>query len=344
MIAATPTRRFESPALRRWSRRAFLSGLSQGTSASRNAWIRLSRRAMACSFEVTIASEDACHLPVARAALDRVDRIESELTIFRTTSVIAEINRRAAKEPVPIDRTLFDLLCECIDIHRATDGTFDITTTPLSRTWGFLQREGRLPSREAIDAARMSVGLDAVRLDQQSFTVRFMRQGVELNLGAVGKGFALDRAGADMRSGGVTHALLSAGRSSLLALGGRGEGWCIDVISPRTDRRLAEVSLRDAALGTSGAGEQFVDVDGVRYGHVIDPRSGWPSSGILSSTVIADRAATADALSTAFFIGGTALAREYCASHPGVLAMITPDGQRVPTVIGHHPGARVELA
>ena len=330
--------------MRRWSRRAFLSGLSSDLPAAGNAWIRLSRRAMACSFEVTIASGDARDLPVARAALDGIDRVEDQLTIFRNSSVIADINRRAAAEPVAVDRTVFELLRECVDIHRATGGTFDITTTPLSRIWGFLQREGRLPSREAIAAALRSVGLDAMRLDENSLTVRFTRKDVELNLGAIGKGFALDRAGADMRARGATHALLSAGRSSLLAVGGRGEGWWIDVISPSTDRTLAEVWLRDAALGTSGAGEQFVDVDGVRYGHVIDPRSGWPTSGILSSTVIADRAATADALSTAFFIGGIPLAREYCASHPRVLALVTPDGQRTPTVIGHHPGARVGIA
>ena len=190
----------------------------------------------------------------------------------------------------------------------------------------------------------MDVGLDAVLLDQNSLTVRFTRTGVELNLGAIGKGFALDRAGADLRAAGMTHALLSAGRSSLLAVGGRDGGWWIDVISPNTDRPLAEVRLHDAALGTSGAGQQFVDVEGVRYGHIIDPRSGWPAAGILSSTVIADGAATADALSTAFFIGGAALAREYCASHSDVMAIITPEGQRTPIVIGHHPGARLEIA
>jgi FAD:protein FMN transferase len=344
MIGATSHQSFEDPPLRRWSRRAFLSGVAPQAPASGKAWIRLSRRAMACSFEVTIASEDTCDLPAVRAALDHIDRIEDQLTIFRNSSAIAEINRRAGAEPVAVDRVLFDLLGECVDLHRATGGTFDITTTPLSRVWGFLQREGRLPSREAIDTALRSVGVDAMRLDESSLTVRLTRKGVELNLGAIGKGFALDCAGADLRARGVRHALLSAGRSSLLALGGGREGWWIDVISPSTDRRLADVWLRDAALGTSGAGEQFVDVDGVRYGHVIDPRSGWPTSGILSATVIADRAATADALSTAFFIGGVPLAREYCASHPRVLALVTPDGQRAPTVIGHHPGARLEIA
>ena len=149
--------------------------------------------------------------------------------------------------------------------------------------------------------------------------MRFLRPGLELNLGAIGKGHALDRVAVDMREAGVRHALLSAGRSSLLAIGGR-------------DRRLARrgrfrsrepgarrlparrVWLRDAALGTSGAGEQFVVADGTRYGHVIDPRTGWPAAGVLSATVIASSAAVADALSTAFFVGGVELAERYCAS------------------------------
>jgi thiamine biosynthesis lipoprotein len=239
---------------------------------------------------------------------------------------------------------LFDLLRECVDIHRATHGSFDITSTPLSRTWGFLQRRGRLPSQDAIDAARINVGLDAVLLDERFLTVRFTHQGVELNLGAIGKGFALDCAAANLRKADVTHALLSAGRSSLYAIGGRDGGWRIELMSPSADRPLAEVWLSDAALGTSGAGEQFADIQGVRYGHIIDPRSGWPASGTLSSTVIADNAATADALSTAFFIGGTVLAREYCANHSGIVAIITPEGQRKPVVIGRHAGARVEIA
>ena len=147
-----------------------------------------------------------------------------------------------------------------------------------------------------------------------------------------------------MRAAGVRHALLSAGRSSLLALGGRDGGWSIELTSPLADAVLARVWLHDAAIGTSGAGEQFVEVEGVRYGHVIDPRSGWPASRMVSATVIADRAASADALSTAFFIGGPALARDYCASHPDTLAIVTPQGYRTPIVIGRHPGARVEVA
>ena len=102
--------------------------------------------------------------------------------------------------------------------------------------------------------------------------------------------------------------------------------------------------LCNAAVGTSGAAGQSVTVDGVRYGHVIDPRTGWPASGILSSTVIASTSAKADALSTAFFIGGVPLAHRYCATHSNVMAIITPEANLAPVVIGHHPGACVEAA
>ena len=122
------------------------------------------------------------------------------------------------------------------------------------------------------------------------------------------------------------------------------KGWSIDLVSPLAERPLARVWLRNAALGTSGAAEQSVTVDGVRYGHVIDPRTGWPASGILSSTVIASTSAKADALSTAFFIGGVPLAHRYCATHSNVMAIITPEANRVTVVLGHYPGARVEAA
>jgi thiamine biosynthesis lipoprotein len=103
--------------------------------------------------------------------------------------------------------------------------------------------------------------------------------------------------------------------------------------------------MADAGVGTSGAGEQFFEAGGVRYGHVIDPRTGWPSSGTLSASVIASNAASADALSTAFLIGGIDLARRYCAQHDDVLAIITPDdGARRPVMVGSHPGVRVDLA
>jgi len=302
-------------------------------------WIRIHRLAMTCRFEIVLRAEDSAFVPVARAALDEIDALESELSVFRDTSVISELNRRAAGQPVVVPRPVFDLLSTCGRIQQETDGAFDVTTTALSRCWGFLRREARLPEPGEIEAARALVGFDGVRLDCEDSSVSFERPGLELNLGAIGKGYALDRAAAVLRQAGTEHALLSAGRSSLLAIGDGGDGWRIDVASPLVATPIAALWLRNAAVGTSGAGEQYVIADGRRYGHVIDPRTGWPASGVLSASVVTGDAARADALSTAFLIGGADLADRYCAVHPDVLALITPDdGSGRLIVIGEHPG------
>jgi thiamine biosynthesis lipoprotein len=299
---------------------------------------------MACRFEITLDARDARFVPVAQEALNTIDAIEAQLSVFRDTSELVHINTHAANGPVPCDDSLFRLLCRCQDLSSATGGAFDITTTPLSRCWGFLRRSGRLPGEDEICAAREMVGMLHVVLDRRRSSVRFGRPGVELNLGAIGKGYALDCVAPALRVASVQHALLAAGQSSLLAIGGRERGWTIDVVSARCDRPLARVWLRDSALGTSGAGEQFVVVDGRRYGHVIDPRTGWPADGILSATVVCPTAADADALSTAFLVAGPAVAERYCAHHHNVLALITPDdGSGRTFVIGRHPLAEVEV-
>lgn len=294
---------------------------------------------MACRFEVTLADHDSARVPIALSALDEVDRLERVLSVFIDTSVIAEVNRDAAARPVAVPTEVAELLLACQQMHRETEGAFDLTTTALSRCWGFLHRDARVPAVAAIEAARTLVGFDAVRVSADPAAVAFDRPGIELNLGAVGKGFALDRAGSLLRSHGVRHALLSAGGSSIVAVGGRGAGWVVDLVSPlRPAQPMARLTLRNAAIGTSGAGEQFVLHDGRRYGHVIDPRTGWPTSGRLSVSVVASTAARADALSTGFLVGGVELARRYCDAHPDVLALITPDDASGRTLVIGEPG------
>jgi thiamine biosynthesis lipoprotein len=307
-------------------------------------FIRVHRRAMACRFEVLLAGEDARFVAAAREALDEADRIEAALTVFRDSSELMRINRTAGDGPADVDAELLDLLTVCQTLHEATEGAFDITTTPLSRCWGFLAREGRLPSPDAIDAARARVGMRHVDLDPVRHAVRFTQPGIELNLGSIGKGYALGRMAALLRERGVTDALLSAGGSSVLAIGGPGRGWMIDLRSRRVARpRLARLHLSNGAIGTSGAGEQYVDIDGTRYGHVLDPRSGWPAKGMLSVSVVAGDAALADALSTAFLVGGLELAERYCAAHPQTLAILTPDdGSEEPRIVGNFTGAILE--
>jgi thiamine biosynthesis lipoprotein len=314
-----------------------------GRTSEEGHWIRIHRAAMACRFEILLDGADEQHTGAAREALDEADRLEAELSVFRETSALSRVNRTAAETPAAVDADLFALLVRCRDLQARTAGAFDITSTPLSRCWGFLRREGRLPSAEAIAAARTLVGMSEVTLDEVSRTVRFPRPGMELNLGSIGKGYALDRMAALLRGRGVGHALLSAGGSSAVAVGGRGEGWTVDISSRQVaSGRLARLHLRDGALATSGAGEQFFEVDGRRYGHVIDPRTGWPASGVLSVSVVTAEGALSDALSTAFLVGGLDVARRYCASSPQTLALVMPDdGTQRPIVLGAFAGARM---
>jgi thiamine biosynthesis lipoprotein len=246
-----------------------------------------------------------------------------------------------------VDEELFGILVGCARLYAETDGAYDPTSTPLSRCWGFLRREGRLPGAEEIREALARVGMGDVALDPEKRTVRFLRPGLELNLGSVGKGYALGRLASILRSRGVRHALVSAGGSSVVAVGGRGRGFEVDLRSRLVaGGRIARLWMKDCALGMSGAGEQFVEAGGTRYGHVLDPRTGWPAGGVVSAAVAAEDPALADALSTALLVGGAALAERYCAAHPGVLALVTPasdDGPGRPLVFGRCPGATLEV-
>ena len=286
---------------------------------------------MACRFEVVLPGERAGHVTHACAALDEADRLEALLTVFRETSELARINRTAAGVARNVDPAVLEILRRSRELHARTEGAFDVTSTPLSRCWGFLRREGRVPPEDAIAAARRLVGMQHVEIDPATMSVRFARAGMELNLGSIGKGYALDCMGDLLRRLGVRRALLSAGGSSILAVGSDGPGWPIN-LRPRLVQQVSgergmRVHLRDAALATSGAGEQFVEADGRRYGHVIDPRTAWPASGVLSASVITANAADADALSTAFLVGGPGLASRYCAAHGGTLVLMALEGE-----------------
>lgn len=324
------------------SRREWFSLPKRQPRETADHWIHVHRPAMAGRVEITLSGEDSRHIEAAREALDEVDRLEATLTVFRETSEVAELNRSAAAGAVRVGPDVFALLKRSQLVHAATGGAFDVTSMPLSRCWGFLRRAGRLPGAPEIEAARAVVGMANVVIDDAARTVRFARPGVELSFNAIGKGYAVDCVADTLRRRGVGRALVSAGGSSLRAFGG-GEGFAVDVRSARVaGRPLARLQLRDAALGTSGAGEQFFEVDGRRYGHVIDPRTGWPAEGLLSVSVVAGEAASADALATAFLVGGADLAERYCAAHPGTMALVTEEAQPdVLRVFGSHSGATI---
>jgi len=320
-------------------RREFLKFSPARTPSLEGYWLHVSRAAMACSFEVTLPLSERPGVIAARKALDEAERLEQQLTVFRDTSEVSLINCNAAFEAVRVSPSLFELLLLCQKLYRETEGAFDITSGPLSRCWGFLKRQGRIPEPGELEEARSSVGSDKLLLDRESSAIRFERHGVQINLGSIGKGYALDSIKAIMRNR-VKIALVSAGSSSICALG----SWEVGIRHPRhKDRRLAVLKIRDLAMSTSGSEEQFFEHDGKRYGHIIDPRTGMPAQRVTGVTVVAQSAADADALATAFYVGGPELSERYCSSHPDILVIMLEEGSRRPTVIGNNERCELEI-
>ncbi len=328
------------------NRREFLKVPPSPPAPVEGYWLHVNRSAMACRFEITLPMEDCAGVQAATQALDDVDRMEAQLTIFRETSEVSRINQGAASRPVPVEASLFALLQSCRQLHRETEGAFDITSGPLSRCWGFLRRQGRIPQVEELEKARSLVGAEKLLLDGETGTIRFERSGVEINLGSIGKGYALDRIGAAIGTR-AQSALLSAGASSMRAIGNgaRGQsGWVVGIRHPKNkDGRLAVLRLRDVAMSTSGGEEQFFELADKRYGHILDPRTGWPAEGVASVTVMAASAAVTDALATAFYVGGRELAERYCATHPQVLVLMLESGAEQPILIGENGNCAVEI-
>jgi FAD:protein FMN transferase len=326
---------------------------------------------MAGEFEVCLnAGQYASGAEVAFAALDLLGPLEEQMSVFRPESEISRINLLAAEQPVEVEPRLFGLLEWAMQLHRETHGAYDITAGPLWEAWGFARRAGAVPSAEQLAEARSRVGGHFVELDSQHRTIRFLRPGVKINLGSIGKGYAVDRCAERMRAAGIGDFLLHGGRSSVLARGSRGlgqvgclpgrpdgqsavqpdcpsapqcnaagpslaplaaPGWTVGIRDPlHPDRRLGAVCLRDRALGTSGSQFQSFRHQGRRYGHILDPRTGWPAEGVLSATVLAPTASAADALSTAFFVLGPRAALEYCRHHSHIAAVLVCPSERAP--------------
>lgn len=327
-------------------RRQFLKFSPTPVPPTENYWLHISRAIMACRFEITIPVWESSGVRTANQALDEAERLEQQLTIFKETSEVSFINRNAAANTVKVSPALFQFLLLCRSLYRETEGAFDITSAPLSRCWGFFKRQGYLPDSHEIETAKSLVGSDKLLLDEPSGTIRFARKGTEINLGSIGKGYALDCLKSKMRSC-VKTALLSAGSSSFYATG-KGEighdGWSVGIRHPvHKNRRLAVVKLRDCAMATSGDEEQFFEYGGKRYGHIIDPRTGYPAQSVTSVTVIAQSAASADALATAFYVGGRELAERYCSTHPNVLVIMLEAFAEHPVISGSNHQCEVEI-
>jgi thiamine biosynthesis lipoprotein len=245
---------------------------------------------------------------IAEPVFQEVTRIEDLLSNYRESSELSRINREAAHGDVTTDPETFRFLQTCFEWSARSQGAFDITVGKLMKTWGFFGAKGSIPLAKQLDEAHTQVGWQKVQLDETRRTVRFLSAGIELDPGGIGKGYAVDRAIRVLRKRNISTALLSAGSSTIYALGApAGEaGWKVRVPAPgEEDTTISTVILRDTSLSTANRSEKYFIHDGHVYGAIMDPRTLRPVEGILQTTVISRSATSSDALSNALFVLGT---------------------------------------
>jgi thiamine biosynthesis lipoprotein len=273
------------------------------------------RLSMACVYAIEAYGPDAQKLPsVVNEAFDEVDRIDRLMSHYRTDSPLSRLNREAGRNAVPVEPELFDFIADAMRYTRQSDGAFDITVGPLMKAWGFFRGEGRMPSPGELADARRHVGAAHVTLNATANSIQFDAPGVELDLGGIAKGYAVDRVVGLLREGGISAALISAGGSTIYALGSQPgqEGWDVTIQDPIDSRRIARtIRLKDRALSVAGSSEKAFEFEGVRYSHIMDPRSGRPVQGVLSVVVLANTGTVGDALDDALFVLGPSRSSRY---------------------------------
>jgi FAD:protein FMN transferase len=286
---------------------------------------------MGTMFVATVWSGDTTlALDAIRAARDSVRLVDSLLSIYRPESEVSRINAHAGGEGVPVSPQTLYVLRLSREYWKMSGGLFDPTVGPLVRAWGFLGDSGRVPSRVAVDSLRKLVGFGRVEVDSIASSVRLPMAGMSLDFGGIAKGYALDLARAALRDPRIRGGTLDLG-GNVLAFGRppRGNRWMIGIAHPRRDGRLLGVIAIDSgAVATSGDYEHFFRIAGVRYGHLLDPTTGYPRRGVIAATAIGPRGERSDGLSAVLFLAGAKRGAQLADSLSGVAGIWVLDRGR----------------
>lgn len=296
---------------------------------------RLTRRAMNCEFEAITAGPDEDRLAAAaHEALDEVERLEFRLSCFVDTSDIARINATGAIEPVRVSPETIEVLQVAREVCQATDDAFDVTAGPLTRLWRDWREIGRRPERRLLRQALNHVGMHHVHLDPEQNTVWLDHAGTQIDLGAIGKGCAVDAAMDVLKRYGITDAAICGADSSMRVIGTvpgtlpDRKGWAFRPRNPvDTSLHVSAFHLSDGAVGMSAQHEQNYLYRGQLLGHIVDPRTGWPVPADFATLVVAPTAIEADALATAFMVLGPERSAELAQLHHGVSVAFIKCGQ-----------------
>lgn len=281
-------------------------------------------QAMGSSLEIHVVGRDPAVLDraiaEARAEIDRLDRM---MTDWKETGELMEINHNAGVRPVRVPPELFFLVRRSLQVSELTDGAFDITWAGAGKLWKWWEKDPKVPTPEEVRASLENVGWRNVEMNEKDQTVYLRKPGARIGLGAIAPGYAGDLAIRKIRDLGVTDALVNLS-GDVVAIGtNEGRPWTIAIQHPRrAGEAFASIPLSDRALSTSGDSDRFFVKDGKRYGHIIDPHTGYPADRCQSVTILAPTLAFADALATAVFVLGPERGMELVERIGGVDALI----------------------
>nr|WP_288956092.1 FAD:protein FMN transferase [uncultured Polaribacter sp.] len=262
---------------------------------------------MGSRFDITVVANDSIQAnKYIDTAVAEISRIEKLISSWDANSQTSEINRYAGIKPVKVDKELFDLIERAIGISKLTDGAFDISYASMDRIWKFDGSMTKMPSKEEITASVEKVGYQNIILDKKNSTVFLKLEGMKIGFGAIGKGYAADKAKTLLISKGVNSGIINAsGDMNTWGKQPNGNEWKVAITNPMDKNKVfALLPITNGAVVTSGNYEKYVNFNGKRYTHIIDPRTGYPSTGLISVTVFAPKAELADALATSVFVMG----------------------------------------
>jgi len=258
----------------------------------------------------------------ARAAFNRIEQLDSAMSDYRVDSELNRLSAKAGGPAMKISRDLFAVLALSCDLARRSSGAFDPTVGPLVRLWRTARRSGRLPEAAALKAARAASGWRMMILDAHARTARLARPGMKLDLGGIAKGYACQKAVQAVAQQGVRSCLVEMGGDVALGAAPPGErGWRVEIPNAPEPQRMQVLS--NCAVSTSGDTEQYVEIGGKRYSHIVDPRTGTGLTSRIAVTVIAPDGGLSDSLSTAVSVLGEAQGRKLCTQFKGVRLFLT---------------------
>ncbi len=275
---------------------------------------------------VLYAPDGEASARAAKAAFARIAALDETLSDYRDTSEVMRVSRASGGGPVEVSDDLFRVLRLSQSMARATGGAFDVTVGPLTVLWRAARRHHELPDDESIKAARERAGFTNLELDERRRTARLRLSGMQLDLGGIAKGFAADEAAKVLSGHGITSALVAAGGDIVAMDAPPGQhGWTI-AIAGGVGTEESSIALHRAAVSTSGDAEQFVEIGGVRYSHIIDPRTGRALTGRCSVTVVAANGMTSDSLATAVSVMGVEKGMRLVNATEGAAALLVSGG------------------